>query len=289
VTLFGWCCACFFPQPRPTATQSLLNSPMSIPDAARTAEAKASPQPQPSRATPTRVVMGGGAEGAPSHDGGKADAAPSGSGSGSNPGLPGRIQSLPLLDVEGDEEELHEQQQHVQDPGGGPSVASRTPVFSSVVGRAQLQMARATLVQSVTDIIDSMHGTVQQEFLEDVCAVLNTMVLPPDQQKWQQVVVQKAEQTTPTRRRSFLNHAIVRQPSFKSRSMSDVSASSVDSGTGSPASGGVRDHIVVVCTTADDLQYVVMCVMLETQTPVRPCPCECESHTPSCVDPPGTW
>ena len=126
-----------------------------------------------------------------------------------------------------------------------------------------------------------MHGTVQTEFIEDVCAVLTTIVVPPGEQGTKAVTASAGEVTgsvpgtpgrpgtpgtpgttgTPQtgRRRSFLNDAVVRQPSFRSRTLDDVSRAQVSSSPSQPAPVGIKDHIVVVCTSADDLQYV--CVL----------------------------
>lgn len=125
--------------------------------------------------------------------------------------------------------------------------------------RKSLKLARATLVQSLTEVIDNMHGTVQSHFIEDLCAVLSTVSIDPREQRSIQVAVTGGtpEQSAGrVRRRSFLDDSVVRQPSFRRRALDDATLANLSSAE-NPGAAGIKDHVVVVCTTADDLQYLI--------------------------------
>lgn len=56
------------------------------------------------------------------------------------------------------------------------------------------------------------------------------------------------------RRSSFVGRSLVKQPSLKRRQLAQAVRASLAAHDGST---GVHDHIVVVCSTADDLQYLI--------------------------------
>lgn len=136
--------------------------------------------------------------------------------------------------------------------------------------RQRRKLARATLVAKFEEVIDNMYGTTEADFLDDLSAVMNIVMVDPAEQartRVQIVPAKKGETAAGAgrrkRRSSFVGKASV-APRVKRRALQDAVRDSLQpppaamGGRVRPGDGNaVHDHVLVVCSSMDDLQYFI--------------------------------
>mmetsp|Transcript_26577 Transcript_26577/g.92376 ORF Transcript_26577/g.92376 Transcript_26577/m.92376 type:complete len:1263 (-) Transcript_26577:93-3881(-) len=146
----------------------------------------------------------------------------------------------------------------------GRGVAVHGTTAADEAGRDRRKLARATLLAKFEEVIDNMYGTAEEDFLDDLAAVMNIVMIDPGEQartRCQFVPVNEAGPAGAASRRvkrrsSFVGKSSL-APRVKRRAFEDAVRDSLVAPVDGDAGSLVHDHVLVVCSSMDDLQYLI--------------------------------